>query len=114
MTLSYMKNLTPAQIAEVIEQIDGIMVEGKEVFLAEFPLEAWYGPHHTVRALEPSYNMEWPSWLMLLVAMKPEWRDTTYKWYPHVATKTDKELKVNVIAVSVMCKKTEVARWDLT
>jgi hypothetical protein len=113
LTLSYFKDLSPTEMAEIVDWVRGIVAPpASSRFEIEFSLEAWYGPRHTVRALEPTYNTVWPRWLMELTTHDS--RDQTYSWHPHIATKTDRELRLTVIAVSLMCKKTEICRWDLT
>ena len=105
-------DLAPAGLASLTELVDEFMASTPVgQFTPKFGIEAWYGPHHTVRVLEPRHNQLWPEWLLLLVAQLPT-GDTTYKYHPHVACQ-DKVLVQRVIAVSLMCKKVEVARWDL-
>ena len=113
MTLRYLKDLAPDSVAGVIEIIDNVMKGsgGIKRFTPTFRLEAWYGPQHTVRVLEPSHSQEWPGWLLLLLAYLPH-GGTEYQYHPHVACQ-DSILTNEVIAVSLMCKKTEVTRWDL-
>lgn len=113
LTLSYMKNLTPGQMAELTTKVNSIVkghLKGGQ-FPARFNLEAWYGPRHTVRVLGPKSTQVWPDWVLALTQL--EGRDQTYKWHPHIACQ-DKALNLKIIAVSLMCKKVEVARWDLT
>jgi len=113
MTLRYLENLTPVQMAEVVECVNAVMAHSRTTtFHAQFQLEAWYGPRHTVRVLEPYSSYEWPSWMLLLATALPA-GSQKYKWHPHVACE-DKALDIEVIAVSLMCKKVEVARWDLS
>jgi len=113
LTLNYQKNLTPGQMAELITKVNSVMKGPQGQFIARFNLEAWYGPQHTVRVLEPR-NQEasaWPRWVSMLVEI--EGRDTKYPWAPHIVC-SDKSLQLRVVAVSLMCKKVEVARWDLS
>lgn len=114
MTLRYLKDLAPSGLADITGAISRFMAEQSGVgrFTPIFRIEAWYGPQHTVRVLEPDSEQLWPPWMLLFVAMLPA-GDDTYKWHPHVACQYSKVLKQEVIAVSLMCKKTEVARWDL-
>lgn len=112
MTLRYLKDLAPSGLASVMELLDAFMAKERvSQFTPKFSIQAWYGPHHTVRVLEPRSDQLWPDWLMLLTSKLPE-GDRTYKWHPHVACR-DEVLCQRVIAVSLMCKKVEVARWDL-
>jgi len=115
MTLRYLENFTPIQMAGVVDDI-AVVFDHSRVktgqFQAQYSLEAWYGPQHTVRVLEPLNSYEWPNWMLLLMGQLPAGSDK-YRWYPHVTCK-DEALDIKVIAVSLMCKKVEVARWDLT
>ncbi len=111
MTVRYLKNLTPSAVARVTEIIDGIMEdESAEPFTPIFNLEGWYGPRHTVRVLQASSKQVWPVWLTVLQADLPDGRS---EYHPHMVVCKDKQLAVEVVAVSLMCKK-EVTRWDLT
>jgi hypothetical protein len=113
MTLRYFPDKSPEDLAELTETVSRILKDRElKRFPAEFILEAWYGPQHTVRVLEPRHDHIWPGWMMLLLAGMPE-GSKQYKFHPHIACK-DKGLRAVVVAVSLMCKKTEIARWDLT
>jgi hypothetical protein len=109
-----MKDLTPAALAELLEKVEAIvaphLVHG--YIRTKFTIEAWYGPTHTVRCLEPEPGLEaiWPEWVKELTRL--EGGDKTYTWSPHVKCQDDK-FELAVTAVSVMCKKVEIARWDL-
>lgn len=112
MTLRYLKDLAPSDLAEITKLIDQFMAKERVCrFTPTFCIQAWYGPHHTVRVLEPKSDQLWPGWLMLFLAQLPA-GDATYKFHPHVACQNVK-LTQEVIAVSLMCKKVEVARWDI-
>lgn len=112
LTLRYMKNLTPNALADLLERVEIIMaphlVNGR--FWTIFRTEAWYGPQHTVRCLESSWQQKWPDWVLELTQL--EGGDQTYNWHPHVRCQ-DEQFELPVTAVSVMCKKVEIARWDL-
>ena len=113
LTLRYMKDLTPAALVELLEKV-GAVVESHlkdGSFWTKFITEAWYGPTHTVRCLEPEDKQKWPKWVEELTEL--EGGDRTYTWSPHVKCQDDK-FELAVTAVSVMCKKVEIARWDLT
>ncbi|KKN53698.1 hypothetical protein LCGC14_0599530 [marine sediment metagenome] len=113
MTVRYLENLTPGQMSEVVDAIDTVL-QGEidaHQFVARFCIEAWYGPRHTVRVLEPLSLFVWPNWMLGLMAVLPA-GGSTYAWYPHVACK-DNQLDVKTVAISLMCRKVEVARWDL-
>jgi len=113
MTVRYLKDLAPDSVAGVIEIIDNVMkVRNIRRFTPTFSLEAWYGPQHTVRVLEPKSDQLWPDWLLLLLAHLPH-GGSEYKYHPHVKCQ-DPILTKEVIAVSLMCKKVEVARWNLS
>ena len=112
MTLRYLSDLAPSDLAAVTEQLSKFMDKEKVTrFKPIFNIQAWYGPQNTVRVLEPDNKQLWPGWLMLLLAVLPI-GDGKYKYNPHVKC-SDKKLAQEVIAVSLMCKKTEVARWDI-
>jgi len=112
MTLRYYPNLAPDQMAAVTRAIaDFMSPEPRHPFKINFDLEAWYGPQHTVRVLEPRDSFVWPNWVLGLMTVLPL-GSNKYKWYAHVACK-DHKLRVQAVAVSLMCKKVEVARWDL-
>lgn len=115
LTLRYMKNLTPHKLAKLLEKVEAIVVPhlvGGQ-FRTRFMFEAWYGSDHTVRCLEPrpTKEIEWPEWVKELTRLEDG--DTTYSWSPHVKCQ-DEKFELPVIAVSVMCKKVEIARWDLS
>ena len=115
MTLRYLANLCPVQMVEVIDDINQIMnnkIVSPHPFHVRFSIEAWYGPQHTVRVLEPNDDWVWPNWMLLLMSGLPT-GSQKYGWHPHVACEFQ-ALNIEVIAVSLMCKKVEVARWDLT
>jgi len=113
MTLRYFPDLTPDVMSKLVTTIDEILAEfDLKRFRAEFEIEARYGPYHTVRVLEPKSTQPWPGWLMVLLAKMPT-GSKKYKWHPHVATKKAIRLDTQVVAVSLMCKKVEIARWDL-
>lgn len=112
MTVRYLKNLRPGDVARVIEIIDGIVEDrGFKRFVPVFYIEGWYGPRHTVRVLQTNIKQFWPIWLTVLLADLPD-GGSEYQYHPHVVCK-DKRLAVEAIAVSLMCKKVEVTRWDL-
>ncbi len=112
MTLRYFKGLAPDGLASLVAMLSEFMSAMLvSPFTPRFSIEARYGPQHTVRVLEPRSDQLWPGWVMRLLAELPA-GDDTYKWHPHVACQ-DSKLNLEVIAVSLMCKKVEVARWDL-
>ena len=116
LTLRYMKNLTPAALVELLEKVEAIVKPHLKngSFWTKFVMEAWYGSGHTVRCLEPEptkHTNEWPEWVKELTRL--EGGDTTYSWSPHVKCQ-DNKFELPVTAVSVMCKKVEIARWDLS
>jgi len=109
-----MKNLTPHKLAKLLDKVEDIvaphLMDGH--IQTKFMMEAWYGASHTVRCLEPDKNKQkWPEWVEKLTQM--EGGDRTYSWSPHVKCQ-DKHFELAVTAVSVMCKKVEIARWDLS
>jgi len=116
LTLRYMKDLTPAALVELLEKVEDIVKSHLKdgSFWTKFTIEAWYGPSHTVRCLEPEPEYSktmWPDWVEVLTRL--EGGDGTYTWNPHVKCQDDK-FELAVTAVSVMCKKVEIARWDLS
>jgi len=116
MTVRYLKNLAPGDVADVIEICDAVLAGRKDYapFVPVFDLVGWYGPSHTVRVLQARTREAalWPEWLGVLRMTLPTGQQD-YDYHPHVSTKTDEKLKAEVIAVSLMCKKVEVARWDI-
>ena len=113
MTLRYLKDVAPDGLASVTRLISMFMTkEAVCRFTPTFCIEAWYGPTHTVRVLEATSEQHWPRWMIKLNAVMPHTGDSIWKWYPHVACQ-DMVLTKEVVAVSLMCKKTEVCRWDL-
>lgn len=113
LTLRYMKNLTSDGLAFLVEKVNAIVKPHRAGgrFVTKFFIEAWYGPQYTVRCLEPGYRQIWPDWVIELTRL--EGGDETYKWHPHVKC-SDNQFQLPVVAVSIMCKKTEIARWDLS
>ena len=123
MTLRYLKNLTPSAVARVIETIDDVMrgngrkslfdqnAKGPKSFTPVFNIQGWYGPSYTVRVLQACHNQAWPGWLTVLQAELPN-GGSEYQYHSHVACK-DKRLAIEVVAVSLMCRKIEIARWEL-
>lgn len=112
LTLRYLENLSSSGMTEAVDSVSETLASVKaQPFHLQLRLEAWYGPRHTVRALEPYDSYVWPNWMLGLIARLPA-GSQKYKWQPHVACK-DNSLDLMVIAISLMCEKTEVARWDL-
>jgi len=116
MTVKYLKNLTPENLAGVVSILDTFMYrKDVEAFTPVFDLVGWYGPSHTVRVLQArtrALGRQWPSWVENLREILPD-TGQDYTYHPHVSSKEDTRIEAKVIAVSLMCKKVEITRWDL-
>lgn len=116
MVLRYFPNQTGEEKSELVVIVKyfvarAMLMNTFKKFRAKFEIEAWFGPQHTVRVLEPKSNHEWPNWLLALLAKLPKGSDK-YGFCPHVICKDD-VLDVQVVSVSLMTKKVEVYRWNL-
>ena len=105
MTLTYYKNLSPEQLAKLVEKVDAVAKNSPlRQFRLRADMEAWFGPQHTVRVLQPRFSqMRWPNWVRGLCRSVESL---------HVTCK-DESLDLTATALVVMTKKVEVTRWEL-
>ena len=119
MTVQYLKGLDNDRVGEYVRDVDrfleamGALCPSEMTrFTLELPIEGWFGPGNTIRALEPSLDFKFPMWINILGSQVwlPEIQTP---WVPHVTCDDPEQLTLEVSSVAVMHKKKELARWDI-
>jgi len=110
MTLGYFKDLEPIELSSLINEVNNIgMMYHCEPFIIKLDAVAYHGSKRVL--LINSWPR--PSWIIALTDIDTPKKDKTYNiWVPHITCR-DKELLVQAEAVTIMHRKTEIARWNL-
>lgn len=113
LTLRYYKKVTKTQKVELIADLErhsGMLPDGP--FVVQADEESWFGPFNTIRVLEVD---ELPFGLMEYQCA-PHTRYPTPKadfdFRPHI-TCDDPRVQLIATHVALMCKNTEIIRWNL-